>query len=98
MRMTTPTRGRDKVRTEHPLASAPATMERNRSLAGIADALRTMYPHNPQQGVSWMNQPHRRFSGRSPVATMVEEGLRGLIKVRCEVDCTFDWAMADSNY
>ena len=94
----TRTRHVEKFRMENPLPTDAATMERVGHLAGIADALRTMYPHNPQQGVAWMNKPHRRFSGRSPVATMTEEGLRGLIKVRCEVDCTFDWARADSNF
>ena len=94
----TRTRHIEKFRLENPLPSDDSTMERVRHLAGIADALRTMYPHNPQQGVAWMNKPHRRFSGRSPVATMSEEGLSGLIKVRCEVDCTFDWARADSNF
>ena len=94
----TRTRHVEKYRMEKPLPTDDIVMERIGHLAGIADALRTMYPHNPQQGVVWMNQPHRRFSGRSPVATMSEEGLRGLIKVRSEVDCTFDWARTDTNF
>jgi len=85
------TRHVDKFRKEKPFPNDAATMQRIDHLAGIADSLRTMCPHNPTQGAVWMNKPHRRFSGRTPVATMVEDGLSGLIKVRSEVDCTFDW-------
>lgn len=88
----TRTRHVEKFRKEKPFPDDEATMNRITHLAGIADALRTMYPHNPAQGVTWMNKPHRRFSGRTPVTTMIEDGLSGLIKVRSEVDCTFDWA------
>lgn len=88
----TRTRHIDKFRRETPFPDDEETLQRIDHLAGIADALRTMYPHNPDQGVAWMNKPHRRFAGRTPVVTMVEEGLQGLIKVRSEVDCTFDWA------
>ena len=88
----TRTRHIEKFRKEKPFPSDEVTMKRITHLAGIADALRTMHPHNPSQNVVWMNKPHRRFSGRTPVATMIEDGLSGLIKVRSEVDCTFDWA------
>ena len=38
-----------------------------------------------------MNQPHRRFGNRTPVKTIIEDGLSGLIAVRAHLDCTFAW-------
>jgi uncharacterized protein (DUF2384 family) len=70
-------------------------VERLTHLAGIADALRTMFPHGNQMAIAWMNKPNRRLANRTPVMAMSEDGLSGLIQVRSEVDCTFDWSRTD---
>jgi len=65
--------------------------QRVEHLLGIADALRTMNPHNAKIGGIWINKTHRRFENRTPLQTMLEDGLQGILYVRCHVDCSFDW-------
>ena len=67
-------------------------------LLGIADALRTMHPLNNQMGAIWMNQRHRRFNERTPLQTMLEDDLDGIIIVRKHVDCSYDWQMDAERY
>ena len=61
----------------------------------IAGALRTSYPANPEMGGRWLRQRHRRME-RSPIATMVEDGEKGLITVLAELDATFCWDLSGS--
>ena len=61
----------------------------------IAGALRTSYPANPYAGQRWLHKRHRRL-GRSPIATMVEEGEPGLESVLAELDATFCWDLSGS--
>lgn len=84
---------RNIVRYRRGLALPDVTnvQQRLEHLLGIAEALRTMNPHNEQIGAIWMNQVHRRFSGRTPLQTMLEDGIQGVLFVRCHVDCAFDW-------
>lgn len=80
-------------RRETPLPDDGVVQERIEHLAGIADALRTSYPMNPAAGAQWMNKPHRRFANRTPLATMLEDGLDGILAVRTHLDCSYDWHM-----
>lgn len=79
-----------------PLPDEPAIWKRVEHLAGIADALRTTYPRNARMGEVWMNRPNNWFDGRTPLATMVEDGLDGVVAVRARLDCAFDWDMSGS--
>jgi hypothetical protein len=66
-------------------------MLRIEHLIGIADALRTTYPLNSRIGVIWLRKPHRRLAHRTPLATIVEDGMDGLRSVRAELDCSYSW-------
>lgn len=73
------------------LPDDPSVNERVEHIAGIADALRTSFPHNQMMGAIWLNRPHRRFNNLTPIRTILEQGLEGLIAVRSHLDCAFDW-------
>ncbi|VAW72001.1 hypothetical protein MNBD_GAMMA12-3002 [hydrothermal vent metagenome] len=64
-------------------------------LHGIIEALRTTFPRNQNMGPQWMRKPNRRFQKRSPLATIVEGGIGGVISVRMHLDCTYAWAVTD---
>lgn len=65
-------------------------------IAGIADALRTMYPLNAGMGVIWLKQGHKRCDGRAPLSLMVDDGIHGLKRVRALVDCSYAWSVSDA--
>ncbi|MDH5547131.1 MAG: MbcA/ParS/Xre antitoxin family protein [Gammaproteobacteria bacterium] len=87
----TRTRHLSQYRKETPFPEEKHIYERVMHFMGIADALRTSYPHNASMGPIWMNQVHRRFNGRTPVQAMLEDDLHGIIAVRSHLDCAFDW-------
>lgn len=87
----TPKRNLRKYREDVPFPEDAAVMERMEHLVGIADALRTTYPHNPAMGTLWMKQPLRRFENRPPLSVIVEDGLNGLKCVRAHLDCFYAW-------
>ncbi len=91
----TPSRAVRRYRQDTPLPPDPNVKERVEHLVGIAEALRTTFPRNANMGPQWMNEPHRRFNQRTPVATIVEDGLGGLIAVRAHLDCTFAWEKSE---
>ena len=65
--------------------------ERINHLFGIADALRTSYPHNELMAALWLTTKHRRFENQTPLKTMLNKAIPGLIAVRSHLDCAFDW-------
>lgn len=87
----TPTRALRRYREDTPFPQTDEVDIRLEHIVGIADALRTTYPHNPPMGKLWMKQPNRRFQERSPLNVMVEDGLDGIMKVRTHLDCSYDW-------
>ena len=87
----TPTRMLRRYRDDTPLPDTREVNERVEHIIGIADALRTSYPHNPSMGLVWMKQKNKRFQRRAPVSVMVEDGLDGIVAVRSHLDCAFDW-------
>jgi hypothetical protein len=89
-------RAMKRYHEDTPLPDEPEVWQRVEHLAGIADALRTSYPRNGQMGNFWMNRSNNWFDGRTPVATMVEDGLDGVIAVRAHLDCAFDWDLSGS--
>lgn len=89
----TRTRHLSKYKKDTPFPDDKKIYERVFHFLGIEDALRTSYPHNSQMGPIWMNQPHRRFQGRTPVQTMIEDDLNGVVAVRVHLDCAYDWEM-----
>lgn len=79
-----------------PFPDDPDVLERVEHLIGIADALRTTFPRNPQMGPLWMHRRNKHFRRRTPIALMVEDGLAGVIAVRTHLDCSFAWAASGS--
>lgn len=79
-----------------PFPDDPDVLERIEHLIGIADALRTTFPRNPQMGPLWMHRRNKHFRRRTPIALMVEDGLAGVIAVRTHLDCSFAWAASGS--
>lgn len=92
----TPARAVRRYRGDTALPDDPEVRERVEHVAGIAEALRTTFPRNAHMGPRWMREPHRRFDNRSPVQTIVEDGLSGLIAVRAHLDCAFAWQRSES--
>ncbi|MCW9023448.1 MAG: MbcA/ParS/Xre antitoxin family protein [Gammaproteobacteria bacterium] len=87
----TPTRALRKYRDGQPFPDDNNVYRRLEHIIGIADALRTSYPHNPGMGALWMKQKSKHFRERVPLKIMVEDGLDGLMRVRSHLDCAFDW-------
>lgn len=79
-----------------PLPEDAAIWERVDHFMGIAEALRTSYPHSSAGGRIWMHQRHRLFDNRTPLAAMLEDGLNGIMAVRAYVDCAWDWNQSGS--
>jgi len=85
-----------QFRQSAPFPEDARVMERIEHLIGIADALRTSYPHNAHMGSIWMNKANHRFENRTPLAAMLEDGLSGIIAVRTHLDCAYDWHISGS--
>lgn len=94
----TRTRHLDKFRRGHPFPDNTQVRNRIEHIAGIADALRTMFPRNAHMAPRWLQTPHKRFNNQTPVQIMLAEGLPGLLKVRAEIDCTFAWDQSGSKH
>ena len=91
---TTRSRHLERYRRDTPFPDDQATMTRLEHLVGIADAMRTTFPRNARMGPIWMRTPHRRFGGQTPLETMVQGHLNGLIAVRAELDCAYAWQLS----
>ena len=87
----TPTRALRKYREHMPFPDDAGVMQHLEQIIGIADALRTSYPHNPAMGTVWLQQRNSRFDNRAPLSIMVEGGLQGLVEVHMHLDCSYDW-------
>jgi hypothetical protein len=85
-----------RFQMDTPFPDDPEVMERIEHLIGIADALRTTFPRNPQMGPLWMHRRNKHFRRRTPAALMIEDGLDGVIAVRTHLDCSFAWASSGS--
>jgi hypothetical protein len=71
-------------------------MQRIDHIVGIADALRTTFPHSDTMRLRWLRQPHRRFRKKTPLAVILGAGMNGLLRVRVEVDCAYGYAINDA--
>ena len=78
-----------------PLPDEPEIMQRAEHILGIAEALRTTYPHNLEMGARWMNMPNRRFDNQRPVDMLLQQGMEGFVSVRIHLDCAYGWSLTD---
>lgn len=85
----TPVRKMDRFRRAEPFPETAETNKRLEHVVGIAEGLRTAYPANRQMVKHWLNQPNRKFGKRRPLEVMSTGGLKGIVNVRAEIDCTF---------
>ncbi|WJW76110.1 DUF2384 domain-containing protein [Thiohalobacter sp. IOR34] len=93
----TPPRKINRYRSmNEPLPEDERIMQRIEQLLGIADALRTTFPHNPRMGQVWMRKRNKHLR-RSPASCMIEDGMSGMIRVRTHLDCTYAWDMSGSS-
>lgn len=76
-----------------PLPETEEVQVRVEHLIGIAEALRLAYPRSAQGAELWLNRPNKRFKDRTPLNTMLEDGLAGISAVRIHIDCSYDWHM-----
>jgi hypothetical protein len=80
-----------KYQSGTPLPFDNTVRERVEHLLGIGHSLRLANPRNTQAGSLWLRRPHRRFDNRTPMVVMLEDGLTGIVEIRKEVDCSYDW-------
>ena len=78
-------------RSDTPLPDEPDVQQRIQHLLGIAEALFTTYPMNPNMAPLWMRTGNRQFGGRKPMDILTEDGLAGLEQLRCHLDCAYEW-------
>ncbi len=87
------TKPRSLQRYHHgtPLPDDEEVYTRVEHLLGIEQSLGLANPLNDRAGVLWLYRRNRRLHGRTPISLMIEEGLAGIVRVRREIDCSFDW-------
>jgi len=79
-----------------PLPDEPRVNKSVEHILGIADALRTTFPSNPQMAPLWMQRRNKHLRRRTPMSCMIEDGLSGMVRVRTHLDCTFAWDTSGS--
>jgi len=55
-------------------------------LIAIHDALRIMFPYDPELAYAWVTTPNTNFGGQTPLAYMRASGFLGVAKVRRYLD------------
>ncbi len=60
-------------------------------ILGISQALSLANPLNERAAVMWLHRRNHRLNSRTPLATMIDDGLDGIIRVRIQLDCSFGW-------
>ena len=66
-------------------------------ILGIANALHTSYPARPEAGLAWMGQRNGKLRGRTPIQCILQDGVRGMVKIRTTVDCAWAWQQDDEH-
>lgn len=79
------------------LPDEPRTNESVEHILGIADALRTTFPANPQMAPIWMHRRNKHLRRRTPLNCMIEDGISGMVRVRTHLDCAFAWDSSGSS-
>lgn len=87
----TRTRSVQKYQQGAPLPFDDTVHQHVEHLLGIGHSLRLANPRNTVAASLWLHRPHRRFDNRTPMAVMLADGLAGIVEIRKEVDCSFDW-------
>lgn len=78
------------------LPDESSILRRALCLLQIDEALETAFPFNSNYSTVWIRTPHRRFSRQTPLALMMEQGEKGIVRVLCDVDCSISWDLSGS--
>ena len=81
---------------DQPLPQDAIVLERAEHLLGIADALRTYFPNSHHARSRFMRTHSKKFTRRTPLQIMVDDGISGLIRIRSHLDCTYAWDLSGS--
>ncbi len=73
------------------LSGDEEVMNRVEHILGISQALSLANPLNERAAVMWLHRRNHRLNGRTPLATMIDDGLDGIIRVRIQLDCSYGW-------
>lgn len=73
------------------LPGGEEVMNRVEHILGISQALSLANPLNERAAVMWLHRRNHRLNGRTPLATMIDDGLDGIIRVRIQLDCSYGW-------
>lgn len=73
-----------------PLPAEPAVVERAQCLLQIAQALQSLFPHNPLLADLWVTTPSPQFANRTPAELMLEQGLPGMQSLLAQLDGSAD--------
>ncbi len=86
-----PIRGMRRFQQDRAFPDEAELNSRVEHIVGIHHALHTTYPHNPAMGALWIKTSNKRFNNQSPIKLMLEEGTKGVERVRSHLDCAYDW-------
>ena len=75
-----------RYRNGEPFADNRDLLDRAGHLLGIHKALRIIFPQNRNLVYQWVTTSNRRFSGKTPLEIMRDEGFLGLVMVRRYLD------------
>lgn len=84
-------RSLQRFHTGTPLPADEQVATRVEHLLGISQSLSLANPLNERAGIMWLYRRNRRLNGATPMATMLNEGLDGITRVRIQLDCSYDW-------
>lgn len=79
------------------LPNTEDVMTRVEHLLGISQSLSLANPLNERAAVLWLHRRNRRLNGRTPLATMIADGLDGITRVRRQIDCSYDWYLDEQS-
>jgi len=86
------TRSRELTRLRHgsPYPEDNLLIDRARHLIGIHESLHVIFPHNRNMPAFWLRHRNRQFPN-SPLSVMLDDGVSGMHRVWCYLDCTRNW-------
>lgn len=80
-----------------PLPSTDECIARQEHILGIAKALQTSYPSQPQAGINWMHQRNSKLQDRNAIQCALQDGIKGMVKIRTLLDCAWAWHQDDEH-
>ncbi len=78
-----------------PIPESPDSVQRVDHVLGIDTALQTSYPSQSGAGVAWMQQRNSKLRGRTAIQCILQDGCKGLAKIRTLLDCAWAWHQDD---